>query len=325
MKARQVAIALDNVYAVTPTGEVTFIERGADGLWGEWQSAGASARSIAHGGQVVAGIGLDGRVAALQRTPRLPWFFWDLHATEVATAHLSDGAPVLCVVGADDLAWYTWKPTPSSPWSDWQPLGGPITHVAVDLIPGGGLVVFGVRDKAIYHRWQDRPLAPWKDWTPLGEPPGGAKTLDATTISHGGLAVFAVGGDDVVYHRWQDKPFGVWHEWESLGGPVESVAIGKSRGGGLALFAVGTDAGVRYRYQSKPSGAWSQWIDLQGKAQRLAAQMSYADGLEVFAIGLDDEVSHKWCDRLDSAWTDWIPLDHESSSFHLARDKTASP
>jgi len=152
-----------------------------------------------------------------------------------------------------------------------------------------------------------------KDWAPF--------VIGATL----GLAVFALGEDDVVYHRWQDKPFGVWHGWESLGGPVESVGIGKSRGGGLALFAVGTDAGVRYRYQSKPSGAWSQWIDLQGKAQRLAAQMSYADGLEVFAIGLDDEVSHKWCDRLDSAWTDWIPLDHESSSFHLARDKTASP
>jgi len=188
MKARQIAIALKNVYALAPTDELSFIERGADGLWGSWQTTGESAKAVIHGGQVVARIGLDDRVSALQITPRLPWLTWDIQATELAVAHLPDGAPVLVVVDGDDLAWHAWKPTPSSPWSDWQPLDGPITSVATDLIPGGGLVVFGIRDGAVYHRWQDRPLSAWKGWTSLEAPPGGATTLGVTTITHGGLS-----------------------------------------------------------------------------------------------------------------------------------------
>jgi hypothetical protein len=320
MKARQIAIALKNVCALGPVDEVRFIERGADGLWGNWQATGASARSIAHGGQVIAKIDVDDRVSVLQVTPRLPWFTWDIQATELTVAHLPDGAPVLVVVDGDDLAWHTWKPTPSSPWSDWQPLDGPITSVAADLIPGGGLAVFGIRDGGVYHRWQDRPLSAWKSWTSLGGPSGGAKTLAVTTIARGGLVVFALGDDNAVHHRWQDKPFGSWHDWESLGGAVKSFAVAKSPAGGLAVFAIGTDDGVQYRYQAKPFGEWSRWVDLRGRAKSIAAQMSYADGLEVFAIGTNDDVAHKWCARLDSPWTEWVLLDHEASAFRLAWD-----
>jgi hypothetical protein len=323
MKARQIAIAPNNVYALGPADEVSFIERGADGLWGRWQATGGSAKSIVHGGQVIATIGLDDRLSAFQLTPRLPGFTWDIQATELTVAHLPDGAPVLFAVDGDDLMWYAWKPTPSSPWSDWQPLDGPVTSVAADRIPGGGLVVFGIRDGVVYHRWQDRPLSAWKGWTALEGPPGGAKTLGVTTITHGGLVVFALGGDNAVYHRWQDKPFGAWHEWESLGGAAKSFAVAKSPAGGLALFAIGMDDEVQYRYQSKPSGEWSRWIGLLGKARSIAAQMSYADGLEVFTIGMNDEVYHKWCDRLDSPWTEWALLDHEASAFRLARDQPA--
>jgi hypothetical protein len=321
MKARQIAIAPNSVYALGPAGEVSLIERGEDGLWGRWQATGERARSVVPGGQIIARIGVDDRVSALQVTPQLPWFTWDIQATELTLARLSDGAPVLVVVDGDDLAWYAWKPTPSSPWSDWQPLDGPITSVAADLIPGGGLAVFGIRDGAVYHRWQDRPLSAWKGWTSLGGPPGGAKTLGVTTITHGGLVVFAVGGDHAIYHRWQDKPFGTWHDWESLGGPVESFAVAKSPAGGLAVFAIGTDDGVQYRYQSKPSGEWSRWLDLRGTAKSIAAQAGYADGLEVFAVGMHDDVSHKWCDRLDSPWTEWTLLDHEASPLRLAGDR----
>jgi hypothetical protein len=321
MKARQIAIALKNVYALGPNDEVCFIERGVDGLWGEWQGTGESAKAIVHGGQVVGRIGVDDRVSAFQVTPRLPWVTWDIQGTELAVAHLSDGAPVLIVVDGDDLAWYCWKPTPSSPWSDWQPLDGPITSVAAGLIPGGGLAVFGIRDGGVYHRWQDRPLSAWKGWTSLDAPPEGAKSLGVTSITHGGLVVFALGGDDAIHHRWQDKPFGTWHDWESLGGAFKSLTVTKSPIGGLAVFAIGADDGVRYRYQSKPFGEWSRWIDLRGKAKRIAAQISYADGLEVFAVGMHDDIHHKWCDRLDSPWTEWTLLDHEASPLRLAGDR----
>lgn len=323
MKARQIAIAFNNVFALGPTDEVRFIERGEDGLWRKWQAAGATARGIVHGGPVIATIGLDDRVSALQHAPRLPWFTWDLQAAALTTARLPDGAPVLFAVDGDDLLWYAWKPTPASPWSDWQPLDGPVTTVAANLIPGGGLVVFGIRDGVVYHRWQDRPLSPWKGWTDLGAPSGEAKTLGITTITHGGLVVFALGGDNAVYHRWQDKPFGTWHDWESLGGAVRRFAVAKAPAGGLAVFAIGVDDEVRYRYQSIPFGEWSGWTGLQRKAKRVAAQMSYADGLEVFIIGMDDEIYHKWCDHLDSPWTQWMLLDHEGSSFHLTRDEAA--
>jgi hypothetical protein len=320
MKARQIAIAPNNVAVLGPAGEVRFIERGADGLWGKWQAAGASAKRIAHGGQVIATIGLDDRVSALQLTPRLPWFTWDFPATDLSVAHLPEGVPVIFAVDGDDLVWHTWKPTPSSPWTDWLPLGGPVTSVAADLIPGGGLVVFGTRDGVVYHRWQDRPLSAWKEWTDVGAPPGGAKALSVTTITRGGLVVFALGGDNAVHHRWQDKPFGPWRDWGSLGGSVKSFAVAKSPGGGLAVFAIGMDDGVQYRFQSKPSGEWSAWTALHGKAKRIAAQRSYADGLEVFAVGADDDVSHKWCVRLEDQWVDWTLLEHEAASFLLAPD-----
>jgi hypothetical protein len=321
MKARQIAIARKSVYALGPTDEVRLIERGVDGLWGGWQGTGESAKTIVHGGQVIARIGIDDRVSALQVTPRLPWLTWDIQGTELAVAHLPGGAPVLIVVDGDHLAWHAWKPTPSSPWSDWQPHDGPITSVAADLIPGGGLAVFGIRDGAVYHRWQNRPQSAWKGWSSLDGPPGGARTLSVTTITHGGLVVLALGGDHALSHRWQDKPFGTWHDWESLGGAVKSFAVAKSSTGGLAVFAIGTDDGVQYRYQSKPFGEWSRWIDLHGKAKSIAAQISYADGLEVFTVGMHDDVYHKWCDRLDSPWTEWTLLDHEASPLRLAIDR----
>jgi hypothetical protein len=321
MKARQIAIARKSVCALGPTDEVRLIERGVDGLWGGWQGTGESAKTIVHGGQVIARIGIDDRVSALQVTPRLPWLTWDIQGTELAVAHLPGGAPVLIVVDGDHLAWHAWKPTPSSPWSDWQPLDGPITSVAADLIPGGGLAVFGIRDGAVYHRWQNRPQSAWKGWSSLDGPPGGARTLSVTTITHGGLVVLALGGDHALSHRWQDKPFGTWHDWESLGGAVKSFAVAKSSTGGLAVFAIGTDDGVQYRYQSKPFGEWSRWIDLHGKAKSIAAQISYADGLEVFTVGMHDDVYHKWCDRLDSPWTEWTLLDHEASPLRLAIDR----
>jgi hypothetical protein len=321
MKARQIAIARKSVYALGPTDEVRLIERGVDGLWGGWQGTGESAKTIVHGGQVIARIGIDDRVSALQVTPRLPWLTWDIQGTELTVAHLPGGAPVLIVVDGDHLAWHAWKPTPSSPWSDWQPLDGPITSVAADLIPGGGLAVFGIRDGAVYHRWQNRPQSAWKGWSSLDGPPGGARTLSVTTITHGGLVVLALGGDHALSHRWQDKPFGTWHDWESLGGAVKSFAVAKSSTGGLAVFAIGTDDGVQYRYQSKPFGEWSRWIDLHGKAKSIAAQISYADGLEVFTVGMHDDVYHKWCDRLDSPWTEWTLLDHEASPLRLAIDR----
>jgi len=321
MKARQIAIARKSVYALGPTDEVRLIERGVDGLWGGWQGTGESAKTIVHGGQVIARIGIDDRVSALQVTPRLPWLTWDIQGTELAVAHLPGGAPVLIVVDGDHLAWHAWKPTPSSPWSDWQPLDGPITSVAADLIPGGGLAVFGIRDGAVYHRWQNRPQSAWKGWSSLDGPPGGTRTLNVTTITHGGLVVLALGGDHALSHRWQDKPFGTWHDWESLGGAVKSFAVAKSSTGGLAVFAIGTDDGVQYRYQSKPFGEWSRWIDLHGKAKSIAAQISYADGLEVFTVGMHDDVYHKWCDRLDSPWTEWTLLDHEASPLRLAIDR----
>ena len=319
MKARQIAIARNNVFARGLLDEVHFIERDADGLWGKWQSAGASAKTVIHSGQVVACIGRDDRLSALQLAPRLPWFTWDFQATELTATHLPDGAPVLVAVDRDDLAWYTWKPTPSSPWTDWQPLDGPVSSVAADAIPGGGLVVFGIRDGTVYHRWQDRPLAPWKGWTALGEPGGGAKSIKVTTISRGGLALFALGADGAVHHRWQDKPFGAWREWVSLDGAAGSFTVCKSPGGGLGLFAIGANAGVEYRYQPKAFGEWSPWTSLQGKAKSVAAQMSYADGLEVFAIGPDDELRHKWRDRLDLPWTEWALLDFEASPIRPLR------
>ena len=317
MKATQIAIAPASVYATDPRGEVRCIERGSDGLWGRWQAMDATAKTLVHAGRVVAAIGPDDRVSVLQVKPRLPWVSLDLVATKLATAHLPDGVPVLFALSDDGTVRHTWKPSPSAPWSDWQPLDGSVTGIAAERIPGGGLVVFGIRDGAVSHRWQDQPYGPWQSWTDLDAPPGGARALGVTTIHRGGLALFALGGDGALHHRWQDKPFGKWRDWEPLGEGIKSFAAARSLAGGLVVFAVGADDLVQYRFQSAAFDDWSGWIGLQGRAKALAAQPGYVDGLEVFSVGMTDEVSHKWCDRLDAPWTEWAQLDYEASPLRL--------
>jgi hypothetical protein len=318
MKARQIAPALSSVYALGMIDQLRCIERGEDGFWGKWQSTGANAAHVVHGGDIVARIDLDGRVSALQRSPGRPWFTWDLRAVELAATRLPDGPPVLFAADAERRAWQTWKPAPHAPWSPWEPLDGPVEGISAGVIPGGGLVLCGLRDGTVWHRWQNRVFAEWEPWTALGGPPGGATAVSLTTITGGGLALFAVGGDGGLHHRWQDKPFGPWGDWESLGAPVASVSITHAPGGGLALFAIGADHGVLYRVQRKPFGAWSGWSALGFRAKRIAAQPSFTDGLEVFAIGLDDEVCHAWCNRLDAPWSAWIVLEHEQSAYRAA-------
>src|SRR5712691_10420993 len=101
MKALQLAVSPDSVYALGMIDQVRCVERGVDGFWGRWQGTGANAKRIVHGGNVIARIGLDDRVSAFQRSPRGSWFTWDLRATELAAAHTSKGAPTLFAT-ADD-------------------------------------------------------------------------------------------------------------------------------------------------------------------------------------------------------------------------------
>ncbi len=318
MLARQISIAPHSVASVAADGEIRVIDRNAEGLWGRWQDAGAGAKLVRHAGQVIARIGPDSRVSAHQRGTDLPWHGWNLTATELTSTHLADGTPVLFAVSDEGRASAAWKPAPVAPWSDWQPLDGPIAGVSAEVIPGGGLVLFGLRDGAVIHRWQDRPLGAWKNWTALGSPGGGARAVAVTTISRGGLALFAIGEDGAVHHRWQDQPFGVWHEWESLGGNAASLSVTRSPAGGLALFTVGGNGAVAHRYQLKPFGEWSKWIDLGGKVVQAEARPAFADGLELFAVAQGGEVRHRWCDRLDVPWADWMPLDFESSTLRLS-------
>ena len=113
MKARQVAPGFSSVYALGMMEQIRVIERGADGLWGDWQPANANARRIVHGGDVVAAIGLDDRVSVLQRSPRLPWHTWDLKAAELSLTHLDDGGPALFASEPDGRLWHTWKHSPA--------------------------------------------------------------------------------------------------------------------------------------------------------------------------------------------------------------------
>jgi hypothetical protein len=324
MKARQIATALHSVYAVDLQDRIRFIERDPEGFWGPWQDAGADAGQIVHHGDVIARIGPDHQVSALQRASQLPWLNLDLQARELAVTRMPDGAPALFASDGDHAVWHTWTPAPASPWAGWEPLAGPASELAAAVIPGGGLAVFGIHDGAIHHRWQNHLMGGWEEWTPLEGPPHGARSLEVTTISGGGLVLFALGGDGGLYHRWQNHPFGRWQSWEPLATGIGSFAVTKAASGGLAVFAIRLDGLLQYRRQPGPFGEWSSWMELDGSAKSVAAQASYTDGLEVFVIGLDDDVYHKWCGRLDSPWSDWAPLDHEPAPFRLSR-KTPLP
>jgi hypothetical protein len=312
MQARQIAVSSDSVYILGPDDQLRSILRAEEGLWGSWQDAGVRGRAIVHAGPVFGRLDEAGRVAALQRTPSLPWHTWDLRAVELAATHLADGAPALFSVGDDHVLRYTWKASPAGPWADWQSLGGPVTGVAPTLIPAGGLVAFGIADGEVRHRWQDQPSGEWKDWTPLGAPGGGARMLRATSIKDGGLVIFALGADEAIHHRWQDKSFRPWHDWEEVGSGVASFDVTRTPSGGLAVLAIGVDREVRCRFQARPFGAWSRWINLRGEAKCIAARHGYVDGLEAFMVGLNGEVYHNWCERLDEPWTGWRLLDRET-------------
>ena len=320
MKARQISSALSSVYALGMIDQLRYIERASDGFWGSWQSTGVNAKRILHAGDVIARIGLDDRVSAWQRMPRAAWQHWDLEVAELTATRLPGGAPVLFAADREQQAWYTWKPSPQEAWKVWEPLEGPVARLAAAVIPGGGLVVFGIRDGTVVHRWQERPGASWEPWTTLDRPPGGTAALDVLTITGGGLALFALSEDGALWHRWQDKPYAPWHDWEQapLGRDIAAMTLTKSPGGGLGVFAVGTDHAVRYRVQLTPFGDWGGWTELGGTARSLTAQASFTDGLEVFIIGLDHEVYHTWCDRIDARWAEWTLLDHEESPYRAA-------
>ena len=320
MKARQITSALGSVYALGMIDQLRYIERGDDGFWGTWQATGVNAKRIVHAGDVIARIGLDDRVSAWQRMPRGSWQTWDLQAAELIATRLPGGAPVLFAADLERRAWYTWKPSPGEPWKPWESLDGPIVGLTAGVIPGGGLVLFGLHKGTVYHRWQERPFGSWERWTPLDRPADGAAEVGVLAITEGGLALFALSGDGALWHRWQDKPYAPWHPWEAgpLGTDIASMALTKSPGEGLAVFAIGKDHAVRYRAQLTPFGDWGGWTALGGTAKSITAQASFTDGLEVFAVGLDHEVSHIWCDRIGARWSEWILLDHEESPYRPA-------
>jgi hypothetical protein len=311
MQARQLAVSGDSVYILGPDDQLRYIARAEEGLWGPWQEAGVPGRTVVHGGPVIARLDTDGRVSALQRVPPLPWHMWELRADELAAANFADGAPALFAVEAGELR-YTWKPSPGTPWAEWERLGGPVSGVAPTLIPGGGLVAFGITGGEVRYRWQERPSDSWREWTAFGSPGVRLRALRATSIEGGGLAVFALGEDDTIYHRWQDKPFRPWREWEGLGGEVACFDVTRMPAGGLAVVTIGLDRDVRYRFQSRPFGEWSRWLNLRGAARSIAVRQGYVDGLEAFVVGLNGEVYHNWCDRPAEAWTGWRLLDREA-------------
>src|SRR6266540_3531787 len=112
MKARQIAPAPTSVYTIGEQDQIRWIERGLDGLWGRWQEEGGGAKRIVHGGSIVAKIGLDEHVSALQRRPRTPWFTWDRRATELCAAHIPERGPMLFATDRD-IVWHAWKEAPS--------------------------------------------------------------------------------------------------------------------------------------------------------------------------------------------------------------------
>jgi hypothetical protein len=315
MKARHIAVGAGNVFAIGTDDRIHYIERGGEGLWGGWQTTAATAQRLAHGGNVVGLIGLDGQVAALQPGPGMTSSSWDLQANEISATSVPDVGPALFARGDDGKVWHTWKIGPQ--WAQWECLEGSVQQIDSTVIPGGGLVVFGIHDGAVTHRWQDKPFTPWRPWTSLDAPPGGATGLCVATITHGGLALFASTSDGRIYHRWQDKPFGSWHPWQLIGNGVHSLMVTKTPSEGLALFGIGTQGEVRSSHQLKPFGPWTAWTDLGGTAVEVAGHASYSDGLEVFIIGRDEEVGHRWCDRLDWEWTVWVPLEHETSPLRV--------
>ena len=160
MKARQIAIAVHSVYALDLQQRIHAIERRSDGLWGPWQGTGAEALHIVHEGDIVARIGLDGRISALQRSPLARWQDLELEANTLTAARLPDGAPVLFASDGDNLVWHAWKPTPDSPWTPWESLAGFAVDLRATVIPKGGSSSLAFRTAPSTTGGRTSPAAP---------------------------------------------------------------------------------------------------------------------------------------------------------------------
>ena len=84
-------------------------------------------------------------------------------------AHLDDGGPALFAATRWPICG-----TPGSTARKHPGLPGPrgrsVHLIQADVIPGGGLAVFGPRDGDIRHTWQDQPTRAWRAWTMLDGP-----------------------------------------------------------------------------------------------------------------------------------------------------------
>jgi hypothetical protein len=157
MQARDIAAGRNAVYAISASGAVSVIERGADGLWGRWQATSVLARSLVHAGSLIGRIGPDGRVSVFEQGIWRPPHEWDREARELSGLLVPGHGPTLLAVDRGAV-WSTWKPSPAGAWEPWRVLEAGISGLDATPIPGAGPAIFGVSEGSVHWTWQGRPL-----------------------------------------------------------------------------------------------------------------------------------------------------------------------
>ena len=131
---------------------------------------------------------------------------------------------------------------PASALDSLDSAGQSLSGIEAEVIPGGGLAVFALRDGGIHHTWQDQPYSGWRDCDLLLEALRRCDALRAAGSRVGPRPVRDWRRRRGVPPLRQDRPFAPWHDWESLGGSVASISVTKSR---VAVWRCSASAWIR--------------------------------------------------------------------------------
>jgi hypothetical protein len=155
-------------------------------------------------------------------------------------------------------------------WSDWLPLDGPMSAIAIQGNGYQRVELFGL-DAAgrVRHRWE-LPTGGWSPWADfgLGLPP--VRTIATTTFGAGeGVVVYVTTSAGQLYERIQysaptgGNGGGTWSGWLALGGGLSEVTPTTDSAGLVELFGV-DGSGTLWHRRVLPEGGWSTWLTLDG-------------------------------------------------------------
>ncbi len=318
---------LQELFAVSASGQAQTNWQQANGTWAGWHSLGGANllggvtwAPGTHGFlQELFAVSASGQAQTNWQQANGTWAGWH----SLGGANLLGGvtwAPgthgflqELFAVSASGQAQTNWQQA-NGTWAGWHSLGGANLLGGVTWAPGthGFLQeLFAVSASGqAQTNWQ-QANGTWAGWHSLG----GANLLGGVTWApgtHGFLQeLFAVSASGQAQTNWQQAN-GTWAGWHSLGGAnlLGGVTWAPGTHGFLQeLFAVSASGQAQTNWQ-QANGTWAGWHSLGGA--NLLGGVTWAPGThgflqELFAVSASGQAQTNW-QQANGTWAGWHAL-----------------